>query len=269
MPSVANRCALAHAAYLHSSVSRLRCMYIHTLDAQMYKRCLSCSQGILRSMHQMTVYCVSHDSQKLEVWLDSSLSTDLNMYILLHVAIIIAKNTTNSSCAASLMQATRINMQLQLAKCQQATLHHQAHKIHTRTIVMQPIAQTLSHSTCKTLLGSNIVLMMVQPLEATYEAAAIAPASVSSFNGPTSLRLVHTFTLKPSPQNVILHMFFFVNSELASTCRCNSRHHGHSFIQQGACATDSDWHIGCGGVFNVCEGPLWNDDMHPPVACSH
>lgn len=96
-------------------------------------------------------------------------------------------------------------------------------------------------------------------------------ANKSSCNGATPLGLKTTLhTQNCSPQESDLGLDPPCQARAAvSTCCCNSSCHRHSFIQQGASATDSDWHIGCGGVFNVCEGPLRNDHMHTPVACSH
>lgn len=101
--------------------------------------------------------------------------------------------------------------------------------------------------------------------------ALAADKCKSSCNGATPLGLKMTLhTQNCSPQESDLGPDPPCQARVsASACCCNSSCHGHSFIQQGASATDSDWYIGCGGVFNVCEGPLWNDHMHTPVACSH
>lgn len=114
-----------------------------------------------------------------------------------------------------------------------------------------------------------MIMMQPQDIDA---ASAAASTAASSFTGATSLglRLVHILQkCSESPQSLILSLCLFVKLLLPSACCCNSRHHGHSFVQEGASATDSDWRIWCCGVFNICESPLWNDHMHAPVACSH
>lgn len=91
-------------------------------------------------------------ANKLELWLESSVNIikdGLYIYILLYVATL--RKTTIQVCAVSL----------------QAILHHQTHRIHTWYIVMLLIAQMLTDSISKTLHSSNVVLIIVQPQDAT------------------------------------------------------------------------------------------------------
>lgn len=50
---------------------------------------------------------------------------------------------------------------------------------------------------------------------------------------------------------------------------CSSLDHGHGCVERRTGAAYSDWSIWSCGVIDVCESPLGNDNMHPPVAVNN
>ena len=159
------------------------------------------------------------------------------------------------------LQAMRINMQLQLAKCWQDFASPSTQNPHTE----HSYAANCANIDKKYIQNSSFVIIVMQPQDAASGSCFYCCICVLLQRPHKSSTFTETFALSSESGPGLVS----AKPVLASACCCNSRPHGHSFIQEGAGAADSHWYIGCGGVFNVCESPLGNDYMHAPVACSH